>query len=348
MRIIHLLPGLMTGGQETMVINIANEQVKEHEVFVLIVNKDYDENLVKRFEYRIKVLCIGRPRSSKNPWYFFKLNMVIFKLRPDIIHSHYEKLVLFLIRFGYKFVYTIHGFTIPPKYLKANRNLVAISKGIKKDVMERAEVCSTVIYNGIKVEDIKQKKQLQSYSSECPFRIVQVSRLFHEVKGQDVLINAISVLEKKGYKNITVDFIGEGDSFVYLRDMVKNLGLTDVYFLGTKSVDYVKTNLCKYDLFVQPSRHEGFGLTVAEAMAAKIPLLVSKCDGLLEVVADGKYSLVFNNGSVEDCALKIEEIINTPKDTLQQRVDNAWEYVNENFNVIRTAENYINYYKQCE
>lgn len=348
MRILHLVPGLMTGGQETMLINIANEQVKDHEVIVMIVNDDYDQNLIKLFDKRVKIERIGRPRSSKNPWYFIKLNMRILLLKPYVVHSHYEKLVNYLLIVGYKFIYTIHGFTIPPKFLRSNKNLVAISKGIQKDVMDRANTQSIVIYNGLKVDMIKQRCTVEGYSSERIFRIVQVSRLFHEVKGQDVLLNALSILQKKGYANIHLDFIGEGDSYDFLKSLVDKLQLTNVSFLGTKSVDYISENLCSYDLFVQASRHEGFGLTVAESMAAKVPVIISDCDGLMEVVDNGRYSLVFDNGSAEDCASKIEEILNTSVVELQTRVDLACDFVNKNFNVKATAANYIKYYRQCE
>ena len=348
MRILHLVPGLMTGGQETMLINIANEQVKEHEVIVMIVNKDYDENLMRLFDKRVKIVCIDRPRSSKNPWYFLKLNLMIWKLHPYVVHSHYEKLVIYLIRIGYKSVYTIHGFTIPPKYLRRNSNLVAISKGIQVDVKNRAGIDSTVIYNGLKVENIKKKRELSVYDKEKTFKIVQVSRLFHEVKGQDVLINAIALLKDKGYTNISVDFIGEGDSKEYLMSLTKEKKLENVSFLGTKPVEYISEHLCDYDLFVQPSRHEGFGLTAAEAMTAGIPVIVSDCPGLLEVVGEGRYSLVFEKGNVEDCAAKIEEIIKTDRGVVQERVNDASKFVRETFDVKTTASNYVNFYKECE
>ena len=348
MRILHLVPGLMTGGQETMLINIANEQVKEHEVIVMIVNKDYDDNLIRLFDKRVKVVCIDRPRSSKNPWYFLKLNLMIWKLHPYVVHSHYEKLVMYLIRIGYKFVYTIHGFTIPPKYLRRNCNLVAISKGIQADVKERAGIDSTVIYNGLKVENIKPKGEVSVYNGEKLFRIVQVSRLFHEVKGQDVLINAIALLRDKGYTNISVDFIGEGDSKDYLENLAKELNLGNVSFLGTKPVEYISEHLCDYDLFVQPSRYEGFGLTVAEAMTAGVSVVVSDCPGLMEVVGDGRYSLVFDNGNVENCAAKIETVIKGDRETIQKKVNDASKFVREKFNVKKTALNYVNFYKECE
>lgn len=328
-----------------MIINIANEQAKTENVIVMIINDDYDEHLLSLFDTTVKIVLVGRPRSSKNPLWLLKLNYEIWKQHPDVVHSHYEKIAMYLLRIGYKFVYTIHGFTIPPKYLRKNRNLVAISKGIQDDVKERAGINSMVIYNGIRVEDISIKTGTIAYNNDRVFRIVQVSRLFHEVKGQDVLIKAIAKLKKEGYTNISIDFIGEGASEKYLRSLVNEINLSKVSFLGTKPVEYIAEHLKDYDMFVQASRHEGFGLTVAEAMAAKVPVVVSDCSGLVEVVDNGRYSKVFRKGEVEDCAKKIEELMKTDSQELRKQVDDAWTFVNENFNVKTTARKYIDYYK---
>ena len=331
-----------------MIINIANEQAKTEDVIVMIINDDYDEHLLSLFDRTVRIVLIGRPRSSKNPLWLLKLNYEIWKCHPDVVHSHYEKIVMYLTCIGYKFVYTIHGFTIEPKYLRRNKNLVAISKGIQEDVKERAGMDSTVIYNGLKTENIQQSSEICTYDKDKTYRIVQVSRLFHEVKGQDVLIKAVAILKEKGYAKIHLDFIGEGDSQTYLEELVKQYQLTNVSFLGTKPVEYIAEHLKDYDIFVQASRYEGFGLTVAEAIAAKVPVMVSDCSGLLEVVDDGKYSKVFRKGDDEDCAEKIEELIKTDRQELQKRVDEAWEFVNENFNVSTTARKYIEFYKACE
>ena len=348
MRILHLVPGLMTGGQETMLINIANEQVKEHEVIVMIVNKDYDENLIRLFDKRVKIVCINRPRSSKNPWYFLKLNLMIWKLHPYVMHSHYEKLVMYLIRIGYKFVYTIHDTTILKRDLERNYNTVAISKCVQKDVMERTSLKPVVIHNGIKVENIKQSPCVKAFTKDIPYRIVQVSRLAHEKKGQHVLLKALSILRGKGYQNIELDLIGDGDSREYLQNLTKELNVDKVSFLGTKPVEYINEHLCEYDLFVQASIFEGFGLTAAEAIAAKVPLLVSDNEGPLEIIENGTYGWTFENGNAEDCAEKIETIMKCSRDVLQKRVDEAWMHVNQYFNVKTTASNYVNFYKECE
>lgn len=348
MKILHLLPGLQVGGQETMIVNIANEQAKTEDVVVIIINDDYDMRLLSLFNNKVEIIKIGRPRSSKNPFWLLKLNYEIWRQHPYVVHSHYEKIVKYLMRIGYKFVYTIHDTTILATDLERNQNSCAISKSVQKDVMERTSMKPFVIYNGIKVENFRQSKHVNSYYNKRLFKIVQVSRLDHEKKGQHVLMEAVSILENKGYKNLQLNFIGDGESKKYLEEYAKALGLNNVVFLGTMPVSYIYEHLCEYDLFVQPSLFEGFGLTVAEAMAAKVPLLVSNIEGPLEIVENGKYGWTFIRSSAKDCAEKIEQIINCNSEVLQRRVDAAWNHVYECFNVKKTASNYINFYKKCE
>ena len=348
MRILHPLPGLMTGGQETMIINIANEQAKTEDVIVMIINEDYDENLLSLFDKAVKIVLIGRPRSSKNPLWLLKLNYEIWKQHPEVIQSHYEKLRTYLIRWGYKFVYTIHDTTIPRKTLERNINTCAISKSVQKDVIERTSLRPIVVYNGIKIDNIKKAEAVKPYDKDKEYRIVQVSRLDHLKKGQHILLEAFQLLRKRGYENLRLDFIGEGDSRLHLENIVRENKIEGVRFLGNQPVEYINKHLCEYNVFVQASLFEGFGLTVAEAIAAKVPIIVSENEGPLEIIDNGKYGLAFKNGDAEDCANKIEELIRTDSQELQERVDKAWEFVNENFNVKTTAKKYIEFYKTCE
>ncbi len=348
MKILHLLPGLKVGGQETMIVNIANEQVKTEDVIVMIINDDYDEHLLSLFDKKVDIVLLGRPRSSRNPLWLLKLNYKIWRLHPYVVHSHYEKIISYLIRTGYKFVYTIHDTTIPSTDLERNINTCAISKCVQEDVIRRTSLKPIVIYNGIKVESIKQARCVNPYSNKKPFKIVQVSRLAHEKKGQHILINAISILANKGYTNLQLDFIGDGNSREYLEEYTKELSLYNVSFLGTMPVKFLQEHLCEYNLFVQPSLFEGFGLTVAEAMAAKVPVLVSNIEGPLEIIEHGEFGWTFVKGSAADCADKIEQIIKCNKETLQKRIDDAWNHVYNCFSVKMTAKNYIVFYKNVK
>lgn len=64
-----------------------------------------------------------------------------------------------------------------------------------------------------------------------------------------------------------------------------------VIFEGLKEQAWIYENLCRYDLFIQPSRYEGFGLTVAEAISAKVPVLVSNIEGPLEIIDGGRLGM---------------------------------------------------------
>ena len=67
----------------------------------------------------------------------------------------------------------------------------------------------------------------------------------------------------------------------------------------------VETYLAQADLLVLPSRFEGFGNAVVEAMAAGLPVLVSKVDGLAEFVSDGETGLFIRPANIEDLVEKI-------------------------------------------
>mgnify|MGYP004568619671 CR=1 FL=1 len=117
----------------------------------------------------------------------------------------------------------------------------------------------------------------------------------------------------------------------------------DVVFEGLKDQAWVYENLCNYDLFIQPSRYEGFGLTVAEAIAAKLPVLVSNIEGPLEIINGGKLGLTFENEDVTDCADKIQKFIEQGRNSKQ--VEEAYQYVCENYDVSVTAQKYLNVYR---
>ncbi len=80
-------------------------------------------------------------------------------------------------------------------------------------------------------------------------------------KGQDILINAISILKKRNIKNIEVSFIGTGNDIHILKQMADNLGVSEqIHFLGLKDRQYIYSHLKEYDLMCHPARYEGFGL----------------------------------------------------------------------------------------
>lgn len=201
---------------------------------------------------------------------------------------------------------------------------------------------SEVVLNGIDVYSIKHSKE---QNNDNDFKIVQISRLMHKKKGQHILIKAIEKLVRKGYTNMRLELIGDGESRQFLENLTDKLGLSKyVFFIGAKNQSYIYTHLCKYDLYVQPSIYEGFGLTVTEAMAAKVPVLVSENQGPLEIIGNGRYGYSFKNQDVDDCAEKIEIFLCGKND--KSMVEKAYQRVLDVYNVRVTARTYLEKYQE--
>lgn len=346
MKIVHIVYGLEFGGIETMLVNIVNEQVKTgNEISVVIINNTINNNLYSAIDNRVKVYCLGRPVGSKNPYYILKFNYRINKISPDIIHIHTPSIIRYFLPFvKYKMCVTKHDVhkVQENRFLSKYSHIYSISTSVKDYLLSATGVKSKVIYNGIDIDGILSKNR--PYSSDKVLKLVQVGRLYHPVKGQDVLIEAVKIIKLKG-GDVHLYLIGDGPSREYLENLISKNDLNkNITLLGAKSQQYIFEHLCEYDLFVQPSINEGFGLTVAEAMAAKLPVLISENQGPLEIIDNGKYGFSFKNGDSNDCANKIMEIIERGFD--EKMIENGYARVKELFSIEQTANSYIEEYKK--
>jgi glycosyltransferase involved in cell wall biosynthesis len=132
----------------------------------------------------------------------------------------------------------------------------------------------------------------------------------HEKKGQDILLEALSrVKHQYGYTNFHIDFVGAGPSRSYLEELSARLGLSgEVTFAGEQNRDWLYEQLASYHLMVQPSRYEGFGLTILEGFAAGLPVLASDIEGPAEIIRRTPRGFVFANEDVQQCGEMLHQI----------------------------------------
>lgn len=342
MRIAHIHWSLGTGGIETMLPDIVSEQAKDNEVALFIINDWVEDFIRAKVSKSVKLFLLNRKEGSKNPLPIIKLNLLLAKFRPDIIHTHaYREINLVLYPFG-KRIRTIHNtHNISSEYPRYDK-LISISKAVQ-DYTNNQGFDSVVADNGIPTKRIKCEHR--DVFNDGKLHFVQVSRLDVEQKGQDILLKALHVVVNLyHFNNFVMHFIGMGSDERMLIDLVKELGLTDnVVFEGLKGQPWIYEHLCDFDLFIQPSRYEGFGLTVAEAVAAKVPVLVSDVEGPLEIIDGGHYGRHFYVGNSVDCAKQIAEFIGNGRN--EKQVEDAFQYVVENYDVTLTANKYLEIYK---
>ena len=311
----------------------------------------------------IKVVFLHRKVHSLSPLFILKCNQVLKHLNPDVIHLHNSCLygLIFSRKLSRGVCTTLHAlpkgsvrrggffsrlFPILNVFSKSNvgyidriRCVFAISEAVKEALQKNYGVKSLVINNGIPTSVFQLRATL---ANNQPLRVVQIGRLVYDKKGQDLLIEAIARMRG----SFTVDFIGWGENRGYLESLVEKLNLKEyVHFLGKQTQSYISEHLCKYDLLVQPSRYEGFGLTVAEAMAAQVPVLVSEGQGPAEVTQGETYGWTFKNGDVDDLVKKLSYIKTHYQEALT-KAQQARKYVMATYDVSVTAQKYLEEYEK--
>lgn len=115
-------------------------------------------------------------------------------------------------------------------------------------------------------------------------------------KGQDVAVRMLRILEDRG-TTAELWLIGQRRSTTWpeyggkVEALVDELGVADrVRF--TDHREDIPTLLAELDLLICASREEGFGLAIVEAMAAGVPVVVTRCGGPVDIVEHGVNGLL--------------------------------------------------------
>jgi glycosyltransferase involved in cell wall biosynthesis len=134
--------------------------------------------------------------------------------------------------------------------------------------------------------------------------IGSVGRLSRE-KGLDVLLSAAARLVETG-SSLRVLLAGDGPERGRLTQLTERLGIvSSVEFRGEVEHEQVPHVLAELDIFVMPSRAEGFGVAALEAQAMELPVVASDVDGLPDVVENGRTGVLVPPGEPDALAAAI-------------------------------------------
>lgn len=344
MKIAHILWGLDYGGIETMVVNIAGRQAAQgHDVTLFVIDRAIAEPLAAALDSRVSLRRINRPKGSRNPLYPLRLNLQLLRFRPDVVHFHSVNLGRLVAPPLKRRRCTTHHSTWRPElhtHFGSATPLVAISHHAAKDIFDHTGVRTTVIENGI---DSGTYTIRQSRKPDSPLKVAQVGRINYAVKGQDITLAALKLLRERGI-DVHVDFIGDGPDLEKLRRDIAEASLEDrAKADGPRTQSSLQAGLSDYDLVIQPSRIEGFGLTVAEAMASGVPVAVASLPALREVVDGGECGMIFDADNPVSLADTIARVARGEVDPLI--AGRALERVKRLYDVDITTRRYLDFYK---
>lgn len=218
------------------------------------------------------------------------------------------------------------------RYMHEFDAVAYVSDGVK-DGFVRAypqlqENCCTV-YNMFDSQSIKERAE-QDCNPEWPentVKIVTVSRLENVTKA----IHRIPVVcdrLKKQYGECFVWYvIGNGPSYEYCAQKVKELGLEkQLYFLGQRENPY--SYMKQADICVLPSFTEAFPMTVCESLILGVPVVVARYPAAQEQICDG-YNGIVAEQSEDSIAEKIGLLLEQPQ-LLEQMKKNLAHYQYDN------------------
>lgn len=182
-------------------------------------------------------------------------------------------------------------------------SVVCISEAVRQALepwIGRSDTGLQVIGNGVALDRFEGRARMQPKS---PARLVMTGT-FTRHKDQATLIRAIAALPG----SIRLTLVGEGPGRAALVELCSRLRVEDrVEFAGEIAPEALAALLPKFDLYVQSSHAEGFGLAALEAMACGLPTLGSDVPGLAELIGDT--ALLFAPGDVEELAQRIRSIL---------------------------------------
>lgn len=201
-------------------------------------------------------------------------------------------------------------------------------------------------YNGIECSRKSDNKNL--LMDENILKLVIVSRLSAE-KGIDVALRAIKILINKGL-NLHLDVVGDDNILenqqAKLEVLCTGLALKQyVTFHGGVQPQDVPKFILQADIVLIPSRYESFGLVAVEAGFLSRPVIASDVGGLREVIKHNETGVLVEPENPECLAQAIINL-NESKNKMATMGKNAKKWVENNFSIQKSAENYQKIYRR--
>ena len=227
--------------------------------------------------------------------------------RDTILHFHEPRSFVFAWLFGitkgHKYLVT-RRVQRPPRsnfinkaiYLKAN-SIVALSKAIGDSIIKA--LGSDIDYQVIPsaktgfTPNESEVKRIKS-TLEGNFIVGHIGALDDSHKGQQQIIELAKSIQVS-QPDINFILIGSGRDLKQLKQQSE--GLENLKFIG--QIDNIGDYLSSFDVFIFPSRHEGLGSILLDAMDFSLPILGSNIGGIPELIEDGVNGFLVDVNNIE-------------------------------------------------
>ena len=336
-KIVHFIFNLSRGGAETMMVRVIKELPEyEHVVVTLFPGNNFGAELQCK-----KWICLNINSILTLPLAFFKFKKLVKAEKPDIIHTHLFW-PTFIARFAVSkkipLITTIHAFIATSgeykhwyirfldklSYKFRKSIIIVVAKGALDEYFSFLHLKpykAYALYTFVDVERFNVDK-ISAAKNNTAFKLVAVGALRLQ-KNYPYIINAMALIKDK---NIELDIYGTGNLQTELQQQINANG-AKVFLKG--EVNNIEAVIPQYDLFVMSSTYEGFSLGILEAMAMRMPLLLSNIVSFKEQCEDNAW--YFSLADVQDAAKQIVALSNEDKNVLIEKAEEGRQRAINNF-----------------
>ncbi len=296
-----------------------------------------------------------------------ELAAAIKRHSPDIVHLHSSKAGAIgrLIFDGTPVIYTPHGwsFNMTVSQLKqsvyafterflslSTDRIVAISRHEYESAIER-KICGSdkmvLIENAINLDTFepldtlnRQEIRKQYGVKDSEILIGAVGRLT-ESKNPALFIEIATIL--KDDSRLRFMWVGDGELAEEMKALAQSKGVAErIIFTGW--TERVGAHMQAMDIGLHTASWEGFGLAIAEFMAAGVPVVASSVGGITEIIDDGRTGFLCANDAIDSYITPLKRLIED--DGLKRMIiKNASETVKERYAHGRLVDQHVELYE---
>ena len=282
-------------------------------------------------KHKFNVLRVHSP-------YFVGLGGLIFKFFNKkvpliVIYHHLED------RFFYKLINKI--------FINYWDRIITVSNFTKRELTKNYNLGRDkvkVIYNGVdKIfkPGLKNKGLVKKYNLKGK----KVLLYLGQINKRKNILFLLELIKNLNYPKFVLLICGDGKQKKELEKKSEDWGLGNKiiftgFILENKKADYYNLG----DVFLYPSKLEGFGLSVLEAAACQKALVVSDKGSLPEIVVDNQTGLIARFNDLVDWQLKVEKLLKNYQ--LRKKLGLQAEKFSKMFSWERSAKENIKIFKK--
>lgn len=370
-KVVHIITGLEIGGAETMLMKLLYSEsgIKHSSVVVSLTGIGTLGQKLQAEGFTVHALNMRHP--SKLPFNFWQLVQILRKYQPEIIQTWLYHADFFggIVGFmaGYRrIVWNIRS-TAPTLSRFRNylimKTCALLSHFIPQKIICVAEASKeaysnsgfnkkkmVVIPNGfdfIKFDTIKNNRLRirDEFAIQDTDVVIGCVGRYHRDKGQDVFIEAASLVNKAIHQKVWFMLVGrncDADN-VALMSLIASKKLGASFILSGQRQD-IPDCLAAMDIFCMPSRTEGFPNGLGEAMAMELPCVATNVGDTHVLLGDEGVLVAPEDPNA--LALALIEIINLQTELRVALGKRASNRVRTHFSIERARQSFYSVYKE--